>query len=55
MTTHPEFGDYQSIIVPDDRKRFPLGRLISREPTKGWKAYRSDDGRRIYLEAIVDE
>lgn len=55
MTTHPEFGEHVSLINPDDRKRFPLGRIATRESVKAWRAYRSEDGRSILLEAILDE
>ena len=55
MTTHPEFGEHAAIVQTDDRKRLPIGRYITREPIKGWRLFRSDDGRVLRLEAILDE
>lgn len=48
-------GDHRSILVPDDRKRMPLGRHMTREPVKGWKVWASEDGRQLLLEAILDD
>lgn len=48
-------GEHFAIVSPDDRKRMPLGRYMTREVTKGWRVYRSADGRQLFLEAIVDE
>jgi hypothetical protein len=47
--------DHVAIVQFDERKRLTLGRYITKEPTQGWKLYRSPDGRELRLEAIVDE
>lgn len=56
--THPDptilGSEHVAIISPDDRKRFPLGRFVSREGVTQWRVYRSPDGRHVLLEAIVE-
>lgn len=48
-------AEHVAIIQLDTRRRMPLGRFATREETKGWRVFRSEDGRTIHLEAIVDE
>lgn len=59
--THPKNftsalnDDHVAIVNLDDRRRAQIGRWATREPVKGWRVYRSDDGRQILLEAILDD
>lgn len=46
-------GDHVGLIKPDERFRFPLGKLVDREPGVEWRAYRLDGGRTIVLEAVM--
>lgn len=41
-------------IQPDTRKRFTLGKFITREPVKEWSVYRSADGKMILLKAVTE-
>ncbi|WP_217181625.1 hypothetical protein [Streptomyces sp. AC495_CC817] len=41
-------------VSPDQRKRVPLGRYMSREPVAAWRVYRLDSGKTIVLEAIEE-
>ncbi|MBT2484764.1 MULTISPECIES: hypothetical protein [unclassified Microbacterium] len=45
-------GSHVGLVKPDERWRFPLGKLIDRDPNVEWRAYRLDDGRTIVLEAV---
>lgn len=45
-------SEHLAIIQPDDRKRFPIGRFITREPNAGWKVFVENYGKTIRLEAV---
>lgn len=41
-------------VSPDERKRVPLGRYLSREPVAKFQVYRFDDGKTVVLRAVEE-
>lgn len=45
-------GAIVGTVSPDERRRVPLGRYLSREPIATFQVYRFDDGKTIVLKAV---
>jgi hypothetical protein len=54
MSATQDLGEHRAIVTPDSRRRWPLGRLATREPVLGWRVFASADGRTLRLEAILE-
>lgn len=55
LSISADVGSHVGVLQLDDRRRAPIGRYATREEVKGWRVFRSEDGRVLVLEAIVDE
>ena len=52
ITLNP--GDHAGLVEPDDRRRVPLGRYLTREAVRGFRVYTFNGGKTVVLEAIEE-